>query len=311
MSHLVYEFGLLNRGKKWDRNKINRILRNTTYIGNYLFRKGKPNEITVKVPAIIKSEVFEKIANGLTDRQLENTESKGIRSKSLLTGLLICGKCGLNLSTDPGKYAQYNYYKCTTKKNRGAEACSCPNIRKDKLDQIIKSVLLEKIFTVSHILGSYDQLKAICKNLTKTDKSEILKKKEKSHKIKHRLNNLYNKIGDDLIEMDSSLIEHIKQQRTELMSMEKDIKHMKKRLDLQIFKFGQTKAELFCKTIAGYFKVANEEVLKSLLLATVKEIKVHSGEIIIKGSKYQLIDLASKEKTGTSIEVPAFVTIWR
>jgi hypothetical protein len=51
--------------------------------------------------------------------------------------------------------------------------------------------------------------------------------------------------------------------------------------------------------------------LKSLLLATVKEIKVHSGEIIIKGSKYQLIDLASKEKTGTSIEVPAFVTIWR
>ena len=96
-----------------------------------------------------------------------------------------------------------------------------------------------------------------------------------------------------------------------LKSIKAVLRHVKKRQNLNIFKFGKVKAEQFCETIAKYLKSANEEVLKSLLLATVKEIKVHSDEIIIKGSKYQLIDLVSKAKKGTPLEVPSFATVWR
>jgi DNA invertase Pin-like site-specific DNA recombinase len=305
------EEGLLNRGKKWDRNKINRILRNTTYIGQYPFRKGQPNEILITVPAIIQEVLFDKIADGLTDRQLDNTESKGVRSKTLLTGLLKCSTCGLNLSVELGKNGKYKYYKCTTKKNRGPDSCTCPTFPKDKLDSAIKEILLNNVFTVAHILSTYDELKDICKSISKTDRSELSKKQKKCHKINQRLSTLYNQIGDGVIEMDSSLKQHLSQQRLELKSIETYLKHVKKRKNLIIFKFGKTKAEEFCKTIAEYFKSANEEVLKSLLLASVKEIKVYSDEIIIKGSKHQLIDLASKAKKGTPFEVPSFVTVWR
>lgn len=171
--------------------------------------------------------------------------------------------------------------------------------------------MLEKVFTVDHILSTYDELKDICRKLAKTDKNELSKKQKKCIKLKQRLSTLYNQIGDGVIEMDSSLKQHLSQQRLELKSIETDLKHVKKRLELKIFKFGKDKAEHFCNTIANYFKKANDEVLKSLLLASVREIKVCTGEVKLKGSKYQLIDLASKAKTGTPSEVPVFVTKWR
>ena len=303
--------GTLNRGTKWNRNKIDYTLNDTTYIGENRFRKGRPDEIIIKVPPIISRKMFEEVQKGLKSRQPKNTESKGIRSCTLLTGFLKCSVCGLNLTLDYGKNAQYLYYKCTTKRNCGPQSCSCPTIRKDKLEEAVKRVLLEKVFNFEHILQNYSELREITKNLSKSDQGKILRQSKKCNSIKGRLSNLYNQIGDGIIVIDSTLKEHIEALRSELLTTENELSHMQNRLNLKIFKFGKTKAQYFCRQIVEFFKKANDEIIKSLLLAVVKEIKVFDGEVQIKGSKYQLVDLVSKAKKGTPLEVPSFVTVWQ
>ena len=303
--------GFLNRQKRWDRNKINKILRSTTYIGKYKYRKNRPDEIIIEVPRIVTDDIFEAVGNGLTDRQLKNTESKGPRSTTLLTGIVKCAFCGLNLTLCTGKSGRYHYYRCITNKNRGAGSCPCPIIPKEKMDNAIKNILLSHIYTEEHILETYSELNKICKSLVQNDRTDLKKKKQKCNKIKERLANLYEQVGDGIIELDSSLKEYLQQQRSQLTSLEKELIYINKRINLKILKFGINKTKIFCESINKFFKQADDETLKALLLAMVKEIRVYSDKLVLKGSKFQLVNIASKAKAGTPLEVPAFVSIWR
>ena len=218
-----------------DRNKINKMLRSTTYIGKYKYRKNRPDEIIIEVPRIVTDEIFEAVGNGLTDRQLKNTESKGPRSTTLLTGMIKCAFCGLNLTLCTGKSGQYHYYRCITNKNRGAGACPCPIIPKEKMDNAIKSILLSHIYTEEHILETYSELNNICKSLVQNDRSDLKKKNQKCNKVKERLANLYEQVGDGIIELDSSLNEYLQQQRSQLISLEKELIYINKRINLKIW----------------------------------------------------------------------------
>ena len=134
------------RGKKWNTNHINRMLNNRIYYGDFYFgvkrvrRANVTPPILIKVPVIITKELFLRVQKELKSRRPLtkenvpiNTTSKGIRSKTLLTGILKCEQCGCNLKIMTGKSGQHKYYKCSNKITQDSHVCNCPKYSNGKI----------------------------------------------------------------------------------------------------------------------------------------------------------------------------------
>jgi len=303
--------GIYFRGSKWDKNKISRMLNDTTYKGLKIFRKGQIDELRKEGTPIVTEELFDKVKIGLKSRVLKNTKSKAERSPALLTGIAKCGKCGLNLRVSTGKSGAYHYYSCTTKKNKGSKTCTCPSIPRKDLELAVTSALLDKILDVDRILNSYKEIKKTAKLRGEEEKSKILKNSLQLNKVSQRISKLYNLIGDGQITLDVTLKSHLSNLIKEQSFLKKENDYLRQQNNIAILKFGERKAKAFCKAIKKAIKESGDEFLKSLLLATVKEIKVFKEEVSIKSYNYQLVNTVSKTKMGTSIEVPTLVSMWR
>lgn len=117
-------------GKRWwQRATLYRIVRDQTYVGNWYYNKRveaparykenttvqalKPKEqwVSVPVPIIVSRETFE-----AAQRQLERNAQLCLRNTKrdyLLTGLLVCGKCGLRMNARTIR--EKVYYCCNSK----------------------------------------------------------------------------------------------------------------------------------------------------------------------------------------------------
>lgn len=62
--------GVLHRNRKWTINNLNRVLKNTCYYGDFIFRKGvyadsRYPKILIKIPKIITKDVFDDVRNNI------------------------------------------------------------------------------------------------------------------------------------------------------------------------------------------------------------------------------------------------------
>ncbi|EGQ8546668.1 hypothetical protein GOZ70_26405, partial [Vibrio parahaemolyticus] len=94
--------GVLNRGKRWNRNSVDRVLTRRDYFGEHIHGKNRDprkglEPIIVNVPSIISKDQFFNVQDGLKNRGLKNNENKCYRSDSLLVGMLKCSICNSNM----------------------------------------------------------------------------------------------------------------------------------------------------------------------------------------------------------------------
>ncbi|MEX8506373.1 recombinase family protein, partial [Leptothrix ochracea] len=133
--HLT-ERGLHIRGKPWRMQKIQILLSDTLYMGEYFtnIRDSKANTnrppeewIKTNIPAIIDAGVFERVRAKREARAPAKTPPRVTTSPTLLTGLLKCS-CGASMTLATGKSGKYKYYKCTRRQSQGNHACSSTNL---------------------------------------------------------------------------------------------------------------------------------------------------------------------------------------
>lgn len=152
--------GIARRGKKWDKNTVNFILKNPVYAGYAVFnrrsgteRLNQPESEWIKVksyPAIIPEEEFDSVQRLLTLRA--PAEGSGSpHSRSVFTGLLRCGKCGssLQIESATGRSATYRYYNCRA----ALKGIGCANRRipAPELDSWLTDEITRRIFTREQI----------------------------------------------------------------------------------------------------------------------------------------------------------------
>ena len=104
-------------GKDWTINSVSRILRNENYKGCVY----ADNTVYTNIfPAIISEQLFDEVNEKLKTSKRTSAHHK-TEVNYLLSGKLICGKCGSLMTGDSGKGKLgtiYNYYKCFTKKEK-------------------------------------------------------------------------------------------------------------------------------------------------------------------------------------------------
>lgn len=145
-AHLNARGMCTKQGEPFNKNSINRIIKNRKYIGEYRY-----DDIVVEngLPAIITPEVF-CLAQAEMERRRTHRAPKSDKAEYLLSGRLFCGHCGRPMQgvSGTGKSGKkWYYYYCGN--NRGkVHTCDKKQTARDKLEEAVVEL------TLKHILKS-------------------------------------------------------------------------------------------------------------------------------------------------------------
>ena len=131
-------------GKKFTKGRIDFILRNRKYIGEY---KYKDVIVPGGIPAIVDKDLFERVNKTLEARRKSNASGRA-KDPYLLNTKLFCGSCGRMMIGECGtsKYQSrmYYYYKCG-----GAKAGRCNRVggvRKRWIENLAVLIAMDVVF---------------------------------------------------------------------------------------------------------------------------------------------------------------------
>lgn len=146
------------RGNSFGKNSIYEILSNEKYIGTYTFNKAYRHDRHTKredtiiiedvIPSIISKEDFNRV------KEIRSSHKKtggkySAKTVYLLSGLIVCGKCGANYTgrtstkTKNTKTYKTGYYICGNRNKLGK--CTNHILKKEELEQAIINLLKDKL----------------------------------------------------------------------------------------------------------------------------------------------------------------------
>ena len=211
-------------------------------------------------PQIVSEEIFDEVNTKLKVGKRTSAHYK-TDAQYLLSGKLICGKCGDLMTGDSGKGKLgkiYNYYKCFTKK-RNKQKCDKKSISKEYIEDIV--------FTATQNFFMQIDLKALAKKITEIYNKSI----EENHELKaleKELADINKKLKNLLSAIENGIFNDTTNQRM------KELEISKKELE-----------EKIAQTSAQSIQPFNEEQIYAYLLS-FKEIDQSNEK-----AKQRLIDM--------------------
>ena len=132
------------QGKPFNKNSINRIIKNRKYIGEYRY-----HDIVVEggMPAIISKDTFN-LAQAEMERRRTRKAPKSPKAEYLLAGRLFCGHCKGPMQGVSGTGKSRNkwyYYYCGNTRGKN-KTCDKKQVSRDRLERAVVD------FTVHYIL---------------------------------------------------------------------------------------------------------------------------------------------------------------
>ncbi|MCK4962027.1 MAG: recombinase family protein [Anaerolineales bacterium] len=121
------------KGRSWHRATIERIITNKAYIGITTYCGTELPEVT---PPIMDRELFDR-ANEVLKRTKELRKGRP-KNPYLLTGHIVCGKCGKPLAGSCTR-PPYRYYLCseTYRREHKPKTCNALRVRADVIESVI------------------------------------------------------------------------------------------------------------------------------------------------------------------------------
>jgi len=194
----LYQAGISTKTGRdvFSKSSIARIISNTVYIGKAYYNKHRsmkshksqpkkyvrrPNRklilrpvkewIEIEVPRIIDTKTFNKAQELLEIRKKHFRRPP--KHSYLLSGLLICGRCGHRINSTP--YRNGPYYRCgNTKKKLGTERrCDAKSIRAEGIEKIVWRKIEGLINNPSQVMRFIERIKSRQHAKAKAHKSEI------------------------------------------------------------------------------------------------------------------------------------------
>src|SRR3990172_5585452 len=156
---LLNRQGVTLRGKPWSCSRIEAVLGNPLYIGQYYFNQRSARDgqlkpecewILTKVEPILGEETFKRVEERRRSRNPDYVPPRVVSSPTLLTGLIRCGVCGSAMTIATGKGGRYRYYKCSSRSRRGS-VCHNTNAPMSTVDRLVLSSLSDRVFTEERV----------------------------------------------------------------------------------------------------------------------------------------------------------------
>lgn len=296
--------GITFHGRPWSIQKIQHILSDTVYKGEYTFNRRCSKDLKIKareewvktsVTPIIDEETFQKTEEKRKARSSDRVPPRILNSPTLLTGLIKCS-CGAAMTTASAKSGQYYYYKCSGKNAKGI--CHQRDLPMEKTDRLVLERMVERVLNparVQHILG---QLKARL-NLRKPEEEN--KKAELNRQLKdlgEKLNRLYEAIENGLVCLDETLKQRVSDLQIQRDGVQAELKMLAERKEVSL-RITPTEIAAFTTALKEKLLCGDSGFAKHYLRMLVDEIRVSENMLNITGSKVVLIERLAEMKKGT------------
>ena len=315
------EKGLLMRGNVWGIQKVHKLLSDTLYIGDYYFnvidsktqQKRAPTEwIKTSIPLIIDAASFELVRRKRELRAPAKTPPRITSSPTLLTGLIKCGECGGSMTLVTGKSGRYKYYKCTTRQNKGNNACSSGNLSMEKTDQQVLNRLADQVFTPTRVQSMMVALRRRMKTSKDTQQERVNQLNKQVKLIEERQGRLLEAIETGTIELDETVQRRAQQNKSARDALLIELSGVRRDHSLSVDQLKSSQVEAFAKTLKAKLLAKDSALAKSYLNLLVDEIVVTDHTATIKGSYGALMHAVSidKIKVGHLKQVPTSITDW-
>ncbi len=144
------------RGQRWGRTTIYKILSNEAYIGTLVWgdRPGcmvrrcgeKPVRVENAWPGLIEQKLFKAVQHKMAQNKPQITHPRTVPSFYLLSGLFHC-RCGAAMTGHSAKSGRHFYYLCSKGAKQGKDACDVRMLPKEKLERQIVHELRTRVLT--------------------------------------------------------------------------------------------------------------------------------------------------------------------
>ena len=292
MKHPKYRPAGVTEGTTWTQRTVRRILVNRMYVGDmvqnvmntisYRVQKcravDKENYIIVENThePIYTREEFAQIADLLSR---DTRESPTTKKLNVLSGFIKCGDCkrGMIRRTMENGWKVYNYYFCSTYKNRGKNLCTKHTIQADKVEHAVLEFIklnIKLAIEVEPILELINQ-SPIRKNTSKKLQTIADTQQQDLEKFYKLREDLYPDYKAGLI--DKQEYENFRQRYEKKISdLEEKIKGLK--LKIEEIDKGVSPENNFIKAFKNTHNV--NELTRELVCALIENVYVYEDDRI-------------------------------
>jgi site-specific DNA recombinase len=290
-------------------------------MGDYYFNvydskakvKRPPSEwVKTSIPPIIDAKVFELVRSKRALRAPDQTPARITSSPNLLTGILKCGVCGGGMTQTTGKSGTYKYYKCTSRQNKGNQACTSKNLPMEKTDDQVLHQLADKVFSPARVQSMMVALRKRIKSSKDTQQSRVNELNKQIKLIEDRQGRLLEAIETGVIDLDETVQRRAQQNKSAREALLIEVASVRRDRSSSIDQIKASDVDAFAKTLKAKLLAKDSALAKSYLTMLVDEIVVTDNTATVKGSYGALNNAFSMgdKKVGHLKQVPTSISNW-
>ena len=259
-----------SRGKEFNKNSLQRILRNDKYIGTYRYM-----DIVMEdyIPSIINKKQFEHVQELLHRNSHMKAHNKG-KDEYILTGKLYCGHCGKLMIGESGTSKTgklHHYYKCIGRKRE--HVCDKLPEKKSTLEQAVVKHTIDVVLTDENITLIAERTMQILEDEYK-DTSYIDGLRERLRDTEKRLQNLLNAIEQGILTPST---------RERLEALETDKDELTNKIELEELKKPVITEDAIITWLKSFRHgdITNKEYQRKIVDTLINKIYVYDDKVVI------------------------------
>ena len=314
------DHGLTLRGKPWRMQKVNDVLSDRVYMGEFYFNRHEwriarikpPSEwIKVDVPAIVDEKTFDRVAARRHAQHPSRIPGQHLASPAILIGLMKCGHCGASMTQATGKSGRYRYYKCTTRMGIGVHCCTARNLSRESTEQIVLATLADKVFTPSRVEIMFRELRKRQRATRGAEDARFQQLTRELKEIDAGIARLYEAVEKGLLPLDARLQERSQKLQARRQDVVVASAALRDSWDVPLNRLTPAYVQKFTRVLRTRLLDTTSGFGKAYLNLLVEEIRLKGDELHIRGSYRALARAVTLSKEAKLGEVPSFVPYWR
>ncbi len=312
------ERGMMVRGAKWQRNRVQAFLSDTAYMGEYVFNRKnmrtnemKPQAEWVRVPVlpIVDKQVFVAVADKRHSRSPAVTPAAVVGSPTLLTGLLKCDNCGAGMTTATGKGGRYRYYKCNTRISQHSKACCTPAVPMEKMDKLVLAAFSDKVLTPERMRNMLREMKLRLKDARAREDDRLGPLQKELTELETATNRLYEAVEKGLLPMDDTLRDRAQKNKARREAVLIEIAGARRQREIPVSMLSASQLDAFTCALRSRLGDREGGFAKRYLREFVSEIRFDGKRVVMRGKNAALMVAAAQKEMGAAT-VPKFNPNW-
>lgn len=325
ITEILNQEGNLKRGRKWSKQAVQQCLSNRLYIGDYYFNrrtlvdgkiqvKDRKEWIKIPVKPLIGKEIFDEAVSLRKIRQPTSKHPPSVTaSRTLLTGILHCGRCGSRMVIETAKNSAYRYYNCSNYIRRGRSTCKGNRISEAELDSQILNYLSQKFFTRERIREIIIHVNREISKQRNQNSKKLMELRTEHDSIRARIRKYYEAIESGSLDL-GLVSERLKELKVWEAEISEQLERFQRPKQLPPYLLKNETLKKIQARLEEIFMSNERGMAKEYLKFFLKRIEIKERNINLKANTIALCNFSLMKKTeGTAnvlTAVPPVVMCW-